>query len=70
MGINEVSGKVAGVAHRKIKSRAAAGRVALGYFTLAVLAERLDTVPSPSRKLYRVGPNCEAWPNSLTGNPY
>ena len=48
MWINEVSGKVAGVAHRKIKSRAAAGRVALGYFTLAVLAERLDTVPSPS----------------------
>jgi broad specificity phosphatase PhoE len=22
------------------------------------------------RKLYRVGPNCESWPNSLTENPY
>ena len=22
------------------------------------------------RKLYRVGPSCETWPNSLTENPY
>ena len=22
------------------------------------------------RKLYRVGPNCETWPNTLTENPY
>ena len=22
------------------------------------------------RKLYRVGPNCEAWPNTLAENPY
>ena len=25
---------------------------------------------APKRKLYRVGPNCEAWPNSLTENPH
>jgi aryl-alcohol dehydrogenase-like predicted oxidoreductase len=24
----------------------------------------------PERKLHRVGPNCETWPNTLTGNPY
>jgi hypothetical protein len=24
----------------------------------------------PERKLYRVDPNCETWPNTLTENPY
>jgi hypothetical protein len=24
----------------------------------------------PERRLYRVGPNCETWPNTLTENPY
>jgi hypothetical protein len=30
----------------------------------------LTTRRSPERKLYRVGPNCETWPNTLTENPY
>jgi hypothetical protein len=25
---------------------------------------------SPERKLHRVGPDCETWLNTLTGNPY
>ena len=25
---------------------------------------------APERKLHRVGPNCETWPDSLTENPY
>jgi hypothetical protein len=31
----------------------------------------LSTSPGPrARKLYRLRPNCETWPNILTENPY
>ena len=36
----------------------------------AALARPDTTVPLHERKLYRVGPNCETWPNTLTENPY
>jgi hypothetical protein len=39
-------------------------RGAAARFEPAVCGDSLE------RKLYRVGPNCEAWPNTLTENPY
>ena len=36
----------------------------------AACAKGFTKVGRPGRKLYRVGPNCETWPSTLTGNPY
>jgi hypothetical protein len=36
----------------------------------AVLQKRMPVRTRHQQKLYRVGPNCETWPNTLTENPY
>jgi hypothetical protein len=33
-------------------------------------SRRQGRMAVPERKLYRVDPNCETWPNTLTENPY
>ena len=40
----------------------------LNVIKMCVLCKHVSA--SAQRKLHRVGPNCETWPNSLTENPY
>jgi hypothetical protein len=59
--------------HRGAAPRASGAGAAVAARKILVIADvhgNAAALAVRQRKLYRVGPNCETWPNILTGNPY